>query len=1193
MADLTVLAEVSDFLKILYAATPEDSFILTDGTIEVPVLYGTPVEEFSDDARACTSVQPLTGNSVVPFFHTFQTDSAPDSWLDLTLTPSLVLHRDGTSIYFYAMDAGYSAEDLAPIYAPDESTALDLLPLPVDGWEIVHRSEEVYYTLESDLVPVFCDTPPVTAEGGDTAPWDYETLFDAKILTPVDLDAYPQEMTISVGKDKLSKHWRNDKMPVGQFMALMAHHPVGKTKDGLGFVLAEILGNNRRKQAVKACYGIGLDIDVGLSGVEIDRRLANLGCLAVRYTTFSHGKTESRLNKDRIIKWCAKRGVIFDDSSLIEYLRTEEHWDESLIETAEYTGDEHEETGLMAIITHSPMEKHRIVLPLAEPFIPTQVAATHEAGMNLWGDICHAMGRLLENIPIDRSATDPSRLFYFPRHAQGRPHETTLFGGDLFDWRTLDLNIQQAPQNAMEAALEAEVASYDNKPGKSKSQTAEGKALGRWSRKAAHGFQIVDAIRDYAEERIRTNGAQKIDIECPFDEDHSNPGDPEDRGCFAVNAGDSASEVFTIRCQHDSCHGRTNLDFLGKMLKDQWFAEEVLEDANYNASSPEEAPNPEAAVKIAAQDEALEELDRLTLSLTEDSTDEEVEAVVRVMLTSEPSPRARQKCETHIKKILKINQTTLNKLMKSCRKALIQEENEGNEAATSDHKGRRVFTYFNEYHFDEATDASFAALTDMNAAEAEPIYSSAGDHPVRLSRDKVGRISFEELTNRGIWAELNRLLTFVRRTDNSDGPRASVPKEVGEFVYEQNYKMLPQTPEILYTPIFTADGSLVTEPGYYPELSMLMADTGFDVEVPVNPTQQDAFDAMVFLRDELLCDFPFLDFDVQGHERREPSEANALAMIITPFMRRMIKGCTPVFFIAKPTPGTGGTLLGCVPMLIFDGKYSAPMRYTQNEEEMQKGLLAAIIETRSHLFFDDVKDFNNRSLLQSITAPEIGGRELGSTRNIKRPNVFNWVATGNNPLIGSEMERRLCWVRLNRKVADIQSIKFTHDDLPGWIGQNRARIITAILTMIQFWIDQGEPMFMDRKRVSFEDWSRKVGGVLHVCGVEGFLDNKSISSADIDETATKDFVKAWLKKFAFTPATVGQLFSFALDAELDVIEGNNDDQKKSRFPKRLHSMGGRVFPLDGVDYMVQLSLDDDQNLVYFLKPLQALVEEAA
>jgi hypothetical protein len=279
-----------------------------------------------------------------------------------------------------------------------------------------------------------------------------------------------------------------------------------------------------------------------------------------------------------------------------------------------------------------------------------------------------------------------------------------------------------------------------------------------------------------------------------------------------------------------------------------------------------------------------------------------------------------------------------------------------------DPKGRMVFSFSGEFNFDEAFDICFKALLKTNRDDAQPTFSCVQDKPVRLSRNpKTGRISFDELSNRTLWSELNRRITFVRRNDEGEGPRLAVAKEVGDHVYEQAYTELPQSPEIIYTPLFTHEGHLIIQPGYYADLNILMANTGFQIDVPVAPTAADVEAAVALLKHELLIDFPFLDYDLSGQERREPSEANALAMLLTPFMRRMINGCTPVFFVAKPTPGTGGTLLGKLPMLIFDGAESAPMRYTQNEEEMQKALLAAIMETRSHLFFDDVRDFNNRS----------------------------------------------------------------------------------------------------------------------------------------------------------------------------------------------------------------------------------------
>jgi hypothetical protein len=444
-----------------------------------------------------------------------------------------------------------------------------------------------------------------------------------------------------------------------------------------------------------------------------------------------------------------------------------------------------------------------------------------------------------------------------------------------------------------------------------------------------------------------------------------------------------------------------------------------------------------------------------------------------------------------------------------------------------------------------------------------------------------------------VWAEFSPLLCFVKSTGNGDGAYKKVPEDVALAVSRTAYRDFPVMPEVVYTPLFVKDGRAITKPGFYgkphdPELNLLMADTGFQVQpVSEEPDAAEMEESLQWIREELLSDFPFLDYDSENKERREPSEANALAMIITPFMRRMINGLTPLFFVTKPEPGTGGTLLGKIPIILFDGVESPPVRYSQNEEEMNKGLIAAIMETRSHLFFDDVKEFNNRELLRAITSMHLGGRVLGGSKTTQRPNTLGWISTGNNPIIGSEMERRIVWIKLNPKSADIQTRTFKHTAFEEFLFENRAVAVHHILTLIKYWITTGMVPFELRKRASFEDWSAKVGGVLQACGIEGFLDNRREAAQDMDEAAIKSFVREWLLKYGLNVAVLpSNAFKWAFDSEMDIVEGNNDDQKKNRFVKRMASLDGRTFKIDEIDYMMRSGFDQEKNAAFYLAKVE-------
>lgn len=380
------------------------------------------------------------------------------------------------------------------------------------------------------------ECPAGQADASDVEHIEPTTYGDALVLTPYNEMDYSKEMIVTVGGKRDSKQWKPTPMPVGAFIAQLCRHREG-TKDGLSFVLGDMVPGQRLKTSVKALYGVGLDIDTGTPTVTVDAALKKLGCLAVRYSTHSSGKQKSEFKKDKVVKFAQDREI--DGELMRAFLLTVEQWDRSIVDNVEYLGTDHTPQGIVCQISHPPMPKHRIVIPFAVPFVIENEASTQAEAMKKWAKVPEALANLL-GVPFDTSCTDPSRLFYFPRHTKGKPFSISLFGGDYFNWNSLELD---NPLDKLAAVVTK---------GKSKSVTDKGKELGRWSLKRAHGFQIADVIDANAPDRIRHNTGRGYEIECPFDEDHSNAGDQEDRACLVVNAGEGPSEFFTISCRHES-----------------------------------------------------------------------------------------------------------------------------------------------------------------------------------------------------------------------------------------------------------------------------------------------------------------------------------------------------------------------------------------------------------------------------------------------------------------------------------------------------------------------------------------------------------------------------------------------------------------------------------------------------------------
>lgn len=101
---------------------------------------------------------------------------------------------------------------------------------------------------------------------------------------------------------------------------------------------------------------------------------------------------------------------------------------------------------------------------------------------------------------------------------------------------------------------------------------------------------------------------------------------------------------------------------------------------------------------------------------------------------------------------------------------------------------------------------------------------------------------------------------------------------------------------------------------------------------------------------------------------------------------------------------------------------------------------------------------------------------------------------------------------------------------------------------------------------SYETWSRVMGGVLDVAGIEGLLANldEMLAAADGEGAVWRSFVGGWWDRFGTAEVGTGDLYEVALTCEPPLPLGTGGDRsQRTRLGKALARMRDRVFDIDG------------------------------
>jgi len=458
----------------------------------------------------------------------------------------------------------------------------------------------------------------------------------------------------------------------------------------------------------------------------------------------------------------------------------------------------------------------------------------------------------------------------------------------------------------------------------------------------------------------------------------------------------------------------------------------------------------------------------------------------------------------------------------------------------------------------QIAQAAWAALLTANNP---PILFRHGSLAARIEKDDNGDPIIREVTQdrmRHVLAQVGRW--YKLKSGEANQFSALPPLHVVRDILATPDLPLPVLNRIVEAPVFAPDDTLQIKPGYHPASRTFYAPAqGLVIpNVPARPSNGDIETAKTLIVDELLGDFPFTSNSERAH---------AVAFLLLPFVRDLIYGPTPLHLIEKPSPGTGASLLADVLTFPAIGRTAPVMTEARNEDEWRKRITAKLRGGPSIILVDNIRlRLESSALSAAITSTFWEDRVLGHSDMIRLPVRCGWIATGNNPVVSSEIARRTVRIRLDAKIDRPwlrDKTKYRHPDLKKWATNHRVNLVWAALTFVQAWIAAGRPKAQNTPTMGmFESWAEVMDGIIHVAGIEGFLNNLNefYEESDAEGSTWRGFVAVWWDRFENREIGVSELWDLIsdLDEPLDLGQGTEKSQK-TRLGMLLVRMRDRQF----------------------------------
>jgi hypothetical protein len=358
---------------------------------------------------------------------------------------------------------------------------------------------------------------------------------------------------------------------------------------------------------------------------------------------------------------------------------------------------------------------------------------------------------------------------------------------------------------------------------------------------------------------------------------------------------------------------------------------------------------------------------------------------------------------------------------------------------------------------------------------------------------------------------------------------------------------LPKVARIATTrlPIIRRSGAIELLSRGYDKESMTLTLAQSDYEHSM------ALSDAVEIIDDLFSEFPFTG---GGSKAVAVSAAVGLyaAALIEP------KALRPVFIYVANAEGAGKTLLAICAITPTHGEAKIDSEL-DDQVETKKELLAAVIEARPYILFDNVKGHLNSPPLEAFTtSTRWSGRILGVSKMFSGENLMTVFVTGNGCTVSPDLRRRSLFVELFMPEERAEDRFFKRELDQSVLLNLRPRILAALWAFVCEWDRAGRPE-PSRSHSAFPAWSRIIGGIVQCAGYACPFEPAEIqAAADVDGGDMRKLVALLAEDDL--PAQFDQIIEHCREHGLfERLQTKDGDLNKQRLGQLLKRYDRRIF----------------------------------